>query len=271
MALKGNLSDFSFVQLLNLINLAKKTGALTIESGNWNVKLFFRNGKLSSAFLGRESVPIVRIMARARLLSGSQAASLAEKYKNLGDKEAGISLMNSGHLTQGQIFSGIEFYLKEIVRTLFTWHEGAFDFWISELPPKEVIQVDLGLESLILEGSRQIRELEDLTSEIPSLDMSLRFTERSSVDFHQLNLNGAEWRVVSFINPNSTMRQIAAAARLNEIEIRRIVYNLLQAGLVEIVRPAEPILFKGAHISPLVDTPEQRSIIHRVINRIKSL
>ncbi len=32
MALKGNLKDFSFLQLLNLINLANKTGTLTLKN-----------------------------------------------------------------------------------------------------------------------------------------------------------------------------------------------------------------------------------------------
>jgi len=32
MAIKGNLQDFSITQLLNLINLAKKTGALYVET-----------------------------------------------------------------------------------------------------------------------------------------------------------------------------------------------------------------------------------------------
>jgi hypothetical protein len=31
MALKGNLQDFSLTQLLNLINLARKTGALSLS------------------------------------------------------------------------------------------------------------------------------------------------------------------------------------------------------------------------------------------------
>jgi len=34
MALKGNLRDFSATQLLNLINLARKTGTLTIEGSS---------------------------------------------------------------------------------------------------------------------------------------------------------------------------------------------------------------------------------------------
>ena len=32
MALKGNLRDFSTTQLFNLINLARKTGTLTIDT-----------------------------------------------------------------------------------------------------------------------------------------------------------------------------------------------------------------------------------------------
>ena len=31
MALKGNLRDFTITQLLNLINLARKTGTLVVE------------------------------------------------------------------------------------------------------------------------------------------------------------------------------------------------------------------------------------------------
>ncbi len=31
MALKGNLRDFNVTQLLNLINIAQKTGTLTVE------------------------------------------------------------------------------------------------------------------------------------------------------------------------------------------------------------------------------------------------
>ena len=54
MALKGNLRDFSTTQLLNLINLAKKTGTLVVEGTGQAAQLSFRNGKLIYAQLGQE-------------------------------------------------------------------------------------------------------------------------------------------------------------------------------------------------------------------------
>jgi len=49
MALKGNLRDFSITQLLNLIHIAAKTGALFIEGQSENVAIYFRDGKISFA------------------------------------------------------------------------------------------------------------------------------------------------------------------------------------------------------------------------------
>ena len=54
MALKGNLRDFSVTQLLNLINLARKTGTLTLEGPNEAAWVSFHEGKLIYAQLGNE-------------------------------------------------------------------------------------------------------------------------------------------------------------------------------------------------------------------------
>ena len=43
--------------------------------------------------------------------------------------------------------------------------------------------------------------------------------------------------VVSFVNPKNSIRQIAKANNMSDMEIRRIVYGLEQAGLVELVKP----------------------------------
>ena len=52
MALKGNLRDFTITQLLNLINLAKKTGSLVIEGPGEIAQVTFREGKLAYAQIG---------------------------------------------------------------------------------------------------------------------------------------------------------------------------------------------------------------------------
>jgi len=70
--------------------------------------------------------------------------------------------------------------------------------------------------------------------------MSLKFSDRPGINIRNINLSVEEWRVVYYVNPKNTIRQIAKATKLNDLEIRRIVYSLLQAGLIEIIRPGEP-------------------------------
>lgn len=272
MALQGSFRDFSLVQLFNLINLAKKSGALTIDGSSQSARLVFRDGKLIYAVTGMEHIPLIRMMARTKLIPSSLAASLGERYKTLSDKELGIHLINSGYLSQEQIFAGIETHLKETIRGLFGWTDASFHFEVGELPPDGVIPVRMDLENIIIEASRQLHELEDLKSEIPSLEMALKFTERPGVNIRSVNLNAEEWRVVSYINPKNSIRQIAGAAKLDELQVRKVVFDLMQAGLIELVRPNGGAPITAGRVAPMVRDPlEQKSLVNRVINRIKSI
>ena len=59
---------------------------------------------------------------------------------------------------------------------------------------------------------------------------------------------------------------------MNDLEIRRIVYGLLQAGLVEVVRAeGAPPPVPTARVFPTDDKEEQKSLVNRLINRIRSL
>lgn len=76
MALKGNLREFSFIQLLNLINLAKKTGALYIEGPSEISKVIFREGKIAYAVIGQDSTTLLKILSKTTLISPAQEALL---------------------------------------------------------------------------------------------------------------------------------------------------------------------------------------------------
>ena len=115
---------------------------------------------------------------------------------------------------------------------------------------------------------RKLRELEQLQDEIPSLDMALVFTDRPRTN---VNLSVEEWKVVKFVDPKNTMRQIASTNKLSEIEIRRIVYGLLQAGLVELVRPAGLPAVQNPKQFPTQNKEEQKSLINKLIGRIRAM
>lgn len=271
MALKGNLRDFTITQLLNLVNLACKTGTLVIEGPGDVAQISFREGKLAYAQLGQHDSSLAGILRRNRKISARQYAILQERAQHMGDKELGLLLINSGYLSQTDIIESLQQYFVAIVRQLFTWVEGFFHFDVNTAAPMDKIPIRMDLENLIIEGSRQLREWEQLQQEIPSLDMSLKFMERPGTNIRNVNLSVEEWRVVSYVNPKNTMRQIAQTTKLNELEIRRVVYALLQAGLVEIIRPGGAPVAIQPRAFPTADKKEQKSLVYRIIDRIRSI
>jgi hypothetical protein len=290
MALKGNLRDFSTTQLLNLINLARKTGTLTIQNSK-KAEMAFREGKLIFATLDQTSSSLTSILRKAGKLSEEQARVIQQSSGKTSDKELGLQLIQAGLVTQNDIIQSVRQHVLDIVYRLFTWGEGLFRFDANVLPPPERIVVPINLESVIMEGSRRLKEWERLQDELPDLDMALKFTDRPDAKLRNINLAVEEWRVVSFISPRNTIRQIAKANNLSDFHIRRIVYGMLQAGLVELVWPegVQPTRPDRAprrrreeapaeeRVAPAAPTPVQqapavkRSVVMRLIDRIRRI
>ncbi|MBE0409331.1 MAG: DUF4388 domain-containing protein [Anaerolineales bacterium] len=274
MALQGNLRDFSITQLLNLIHLAQKTGSLTIDQPGNLISLYFREGKFSYAQNGSDPVSLAFILHKAHKLSVQQFRLIKERASGMNDKELGLLLINGNYLNQREILASLQSHYISILEELFDWSEGFFTFRNQIQPPNGKISVRINLENIIIEGTRRMRELEQLQDEIPSLEMALKFTDRPDSNIRNVNLSVNEWRVVSYINPRNTMRQIATTTHMSDLEIRRIVYGLLQAGLVEITPPegiSPPDKLHQGLSKLSVSQDEQKNLINRIIERIRSL
>ena len=279
MALKGNLRDFSTTQLLNLISLARKTGTLTIQHSSDDAHMSFREGKLVYAYIGEDGNHLTTVLQNSGKLSPEQAQIIFSHAEGKSDKQLGHLLITAGRVTQNDIIQSVRQNVLDIVYKLFTWSDGSFRFDANKMPSSGHITIPIDLESVIMEGSRRLKEWEILQDEIPDLDIALRFTENPDARLKNINLTVEEWRVVSFVNPRNTIRQIAKANNLSDFEIRRIIYGMLQAGLVEFVGTPKPKATaeqtqtattrrnRQVEQSPA----EKRSVVVRLIDRIKSI
>jgi len=275
MAIKGNLHDFTLTQLLNLITLANKSGTLVVERSNEAVEVFFTDGKLAYADSVNGDNSLAGILHKTQLISSAQYKGIKSNVNGMSDKELGLLLINANYFSQQEIIQSLQTHFVDVVNRLFTWMEGFFRFETDIAPPDDKITVKINLENLILEGSRQIRELEHLEDEIPSLDIGVKFVERPGANVTNLKLTSQEWSVIPYIDPKNSLKKIAAVTKLTDYEIRQVIYSLVQAGIVEMVRPEKstgskpPVklaeeLVKG-------DKEEGKSLIFRIIDRIRSL
>jgi hypothetical protein len=282
MALKGNLRDFSTTQLLNLINLARKTGTLVITTKGSSAQVCFKEGKLIYATFGGADGHLADKLQKIGKLTAEQARTIREHSANQTEKALGQMLISAGHVTQNDVVQAARVYMLSIVYGLFAWVEGDFRFEPNSLViAQDRIAIPIDLENVIMEGSRRLKEFERLQDELPNLDMALRFTDRPDTRLRNISLSVEEWRVVSFINPRNSIRQIAQFNNMSDFQIRKIVYGMLQAGLVELVQPeglapvpARPgALAAAAPSAPAapVAPAVKRSVVTRLIERIKRL
>ncbi len=291
MALKGNLRNFSTTQLLNLINLARKTGMLMIYEGiptgeedalgepkytpgKQRAAVAFKNGKLIYAEMGTQDGNLASVLHKAGKLNDRQAQVIRERASLTSDKALALLLIQANYVTQADIVASVQQHTLDIVYDLLTWADGPFAFNDGELPGDDRITVPIDLENVIIEGSRRIKELETLNDELPNLDFALKFPEDPGDKFKGIHLSVEEWRVVSFVNPKNSIRQIAKANNMNDTEIRRIVYGLLQAGLVELVKPPgmEEKARQAAGARSRKDAPQiKKTVVNKLIDRIKTL
>ncbi len=288
MALKGRLRDISLTQLLNLIRLARKTGALTIEGSQGRVELYFKEGKVIHASLNGDG-DLASLLLKSGRLEESKLQAIMRQLRTSDDKELGLRLINAGYVSRNDILRAVRKHTLDVVLTALAWEDGDFRFELNRPPPPGRIVVPINLDSIVREGDQRQKEFVTLREELPDLNVSVRFTENPDTNLSNIKLSREEWRVISFINPRNTLAQIARYSGLDELQIRRIVLKLMRNGLVEIVGPPagrpQPAA-QGAGVSagrrmerppghPAGSKPKapavEKGVVRRLINFIRGL
>ena len=274
MALKGNLHDFSITQLLNLIHLARKTGTLAVEGKSSAARASFREGKLVFAQTETMDGRLVGLLVKVGKITPEQSKKIPA---NKTDRELAVTLVQAGLLTRTELDQMVRNNVKEVVDKMFALAEGLFRFEPNVLPEDRLwAEPPVNLDSIIMEGTRRLKESEKLQEELPNLDVTMRFTDRPDARLRNVNLSVDEWRVVSYINPKNTIRQIAQANSMSDLQIRKIVYAMLQAGLVELIPPVgvpAAAMTPAGRAAPkaFATVDEKRSVVNRLIDKIKRI
>src|SRR5690348_13835436 len=120
MALQGNLKDFNLVQLLNLINLTRKSGKLTIERNKQEANLYFQDGRLLFASVPGQTQPLDQVLLQAGKITPDQASDVTQAGDTT-DKGLAVRLVDFGYMSQDDILQQLRNRAIETVYSLFTW------------------------------------------------------------------------------------------------------------------------------------------------------
>ncbi len=272
MALVGNIRDFGLSDFLYLVDRGYKTGGLHLSHEAEMALLFFEKGKLVMASRRPEDQH-AELLVRLGIVSDTQLAQARQSLAARGNGATITQVIIDERLAKQEQFQGqLQSFTEEQVYGLFGWPEGEFRFEQNQRPDpgSPSIPTPISVDHLIMEGVRRIDEWGRIKDRIPATDMVVRFLEQPGEKAKGVKLAAEEWRVFARINGRDTLAEIAQKTNLSDFDTCRIVYGFLTAGLVDVQKKPKPMPLRpgaGAVEPPRV----KRSLVNRIINRIKSM
>jgi len=133
MSLSGNLAQFPIIDIIQLLNGARKSGVLRLSCAKGESQLVFHEGDLVSANFLNNRVRIGQVLASAGAITEEQLAQALEIQNNAGDerKPLVITLLEHDMVDEAAAYSGIESLIEMTVVEVLTWKEGNFSLEIS--------------------------------------------------------------------------------------------------------------------------------------------
>jgi hypothetical protein len=120
---------------------------------------------------------------------------------------------------------------EEAVYALAIWRSGEFRFEAGGSVPRRTIEKSN--TNLLMEAARRLDEWRVLSKKIPSVDLVPEFVILESRE-GQINLNTMEWLLLSKIDAQRTVKQIAAAAGMGVFDAAKLLYGLVATNLIRL-------------------------------------
>src|SRR4029453_13150380 len=126
---------------------------------------------------------------------------------------------------------------EEAVYALAIWRTGEFRFEAGIDSPRQTITKSN--TNLLMEGARRLDEWRVLSKKIPSVDLVPEFVILENRE-GQINLNTMEWLLLSKIDGQRSIKQIAGAAEMGVFDAAKLLYGLVATNLIRLRQGGAP-------------------------------
>jgi len=184
------------------------------------------------------------------LFSGKKTGKVMVK-----GKEGGELYLELGSITHAKTNSAVGEYA---FFSLMGLKVGKASFEPDEVPSERTISIST--EQLLLNWSYRKQEWDKLKEVIPSTNAIFRLSIQKSPE--NKNINADQWNVLALCNGTKTISEIADSLSWDEFKTSKIVFQLVQLGLLEKVEDQKPVKKKPVleGFFPMVETELKRMI-----------
>ena len=228
MSLVGNLRTMSLPDILQWISSGRKTGTLRLERGSVQKRIVLRHGNISSSWSNDPRESLGQFLIRDRRITEEQLFKALLSQEKQG-RLLGSILVGEGLLTEEALKATLKSKAQETVYELFLWPEGRFEFRSDELPNDVLVNIEMQVTHVILEGIRRVDEWERIRQVFPSL----RTTFSAKCQPEALE-NPTERQALALASKGKSLAEMSLEMRRSEFETAALLFDLHNRGAVAV-------------------------------------
>src|SRR5687767_2895168 len=236
MAIEGPLKELSIQDVLQLLDLAHKTGVLTVRSESLDDEaiVHFSKGQIVFAVRRRSTRRLGALLIRSGRLTQRELDQALELQRKDPTRRLAEILLEMGSITEEELERQLKFQMEETIYEIMSWDEGYFRFEERAEVAQHRLLARVRVESLLMEGARRIDEWTRLESKIPSSEAVPILSPTKEGESTPLELRADEWEVLAEIDAERDVAGLAADLGRSTFEVAKIIYGLVSAGVVQV-------------------------------------
>jgi tetratricopeptide (TPR) repeat protein len=236
MAIEGALAELSIQDVLQLLELAHKTGVLTVRSERQNDEaiVHLSRGAIVFAVRRRSTRRLGQLLIRAGKLTQRELDRALELQRSDPTRRLAEILLEMGSVGEEELERQLRFQMEETIYEVMPWDEGYFKFEERGEIGEQRLLARVRVESLLMEGARRIDEWTRLEAKVPSPEAVPVLAANTDRDATPLELRSDEWEVLAEIDGDRDVRQLAADLGRSAFDVAKIVYGLVSTGVLEV-------------------------------------
>lgn len=253
MAIRGNLSEASLADVLQLLALGQKTGCLSIAREGSFGTVHFAAGRIVHAELVNRRDRLGDRLVRIGAITPDDLARVTAASAPQDDRELAHVLLEQALIEREVLVGEYRTQVEEAVYHLFSWSLGSFTFEPEADESPDAALVSVSADSLLLEGARRVDEWTQIAKKVPSLDLIFEL-DGPRLAQREVPLSATQERILPFLDGTQDLNTVIERSGLGEFEVGKAVFGLLTAGYAQRV---------GRSAARRQPPPESRVAEHR--------
>ena len=227
---RGNLTETPLPEMLCTIDRFRIPGIVEVKHEDVIKRVYVRDGYIVHATSSDRRDSLGEYLEKLGNLEPDQLAKV-KKERSASSKRFGVLCIEGGILSPVEVFEFIRAQIESIVWSLFYWGEGEVTFGIGTLKDENMVQIQLSIGQVVVQGIRQAPDAKPLVARLGGKDTILEPLYRVE-DLIELGLDTDDYRLLCMVDGKKTLFELLNKGPRTAPENAKVLYAFQAWNLV---------------------------------------